>query len=834
MSFEMSGEVSKDHITQLLGRYAQNILVVIFGLLPIFFVPTAYAPFEFTKIFLVLIGLVSALILVSLSVLRSGSIVAKFPRTLVALWLVAAIVSVSAILSGDVRDALVGDQITTHSAAFVGILALIATLWGVIGVEKAAVMRLYMILATSTIVLVFFHVLRLIFGADAVSFGIFTSLIASPLGSWNDLALFLGLSVLLSLVALEQLPLTKAGKWIFGLVAILALCMLAIINFFTVWLVLGVVSLVVLVYTLGKDRFSDSQMPLISQKSTRFSSLPLALIIFAVSTLFIVGGATLGGMIAKYTGVSHIEVRPSLEATADIARQVYDSDALLGIGPNRFVDAWRLFKDQAINPTIFWNTEFNAGNGYITTFFVTAGVLGGLAWALFLIVFLISGILFLLTASDSDKMWYFIGVSSFVSAAYIWSMSVVYVPGAVVLMLGALCTGIMVAAQYRLDPRGSVTFSVIQNRRAGFIVTLVVIAIIIGSVSLLYGVGRYYASAYMFNRATAALNSGASLESVSADLEQAYALTQNDTYARRVAEYQLARMNQLLNISEPTDLNRKEFESLLVNAVNAANQATQGDSTEPANWSVLGSLYNLLVDTHRESVYDRGLEALTKAKDLDPKNPAPYLALAVFEERAGNKDEALARINEAIALKPNFVDAFFYLSQIQIKYGDLDAALQSSASMISLEPQNPARYYQLGVLEAAKNQHESAVVAFERAVELDPNFANALYLLAISYDAVNRPQDALEKFNKVLELNPGNANVEFLIDTLKKTGSLRSISVPAEESPIVNEQSPVTEENGTVTTNEAPNSSLVTPVNTVPTETTPSTPEESLDSSTAQ
>ena len=64
--------------------------------------------------------------------------------------------------------------------------------------------------------------------------------------------------------------------------------------------------------------------------------------------------------------------------------------------------------------------------------------LGVLAWLSFLGLFVYSGVRMLMKASGADRMWYFIAVSSFVSATYIWFMSVIYVPGAVVLLLGAL------------------------------------------------------------------------------------------------------------------------------------------------------------------------------------------------------------------------------------------------------------------------------------------------------------------------------------------------------------------------------------------------------------
>jgi hypothetical protein len=356
-----------DTLAKQLKGAAFTVLTVVFGLLPLFFIPLSAAPFGYSKILFVIVGLALILVLYSLYALRKGSISFKFPYALIALWAVFIITLVSALLSGDFKDAFIGDFFSIHSAAFVGILALSASIWALVDAEKAVVIRTYFLLAVSTVVLVVFHILRLIFGVHVLSFGIFTQNASSLIGGWNDLALFLGLSILLALVALEQLPLTKWGKWFFWAVAGLSLIMLSVINFIYVWVVLAIVSLVMLIYTIRKPQSSDSAHMLVGheKKAPTSSSLVLSLVVFAVSVIFLVGGSAISGFINNHTNISFVEVRPSFGATTDIARQVYKNDAFLGTGPNRFADAWRMYKNGAINATVFWNTDFTAGSGYV-------------------------------------------------------------------------------------------------------------------------------------------------------------------------------------------------------------------------------------------------------------------------------------------------------------------------------------------------------------------------------------------------------------------------------------------------------------------------------------
>lgn len=809
--------LKNDPIALRLGRYAQNILVIIFGLLPLAFIPTISAPFEYSKVLIVVIGLLAALVLYSLSVLRSGTVSIGISYPLCALWAVAGISAISSMLSGDFMDSFVGDFFSIHATLFMVVLASIPTVWMILRPSKTAVMKMYLLLAASTLVLVVFHILRLVFGAEFLSFGIFTGAVSTPIGTWNDLALFLGLSIILSLVVLEQLPLTKAGRMLFGVVTLLSLGMLSVINFFTVWIVLGLSSLVLLVYTLGKDRFSGGQPSLISSQNTNPTSLFVSLIVFVVSVIFIIGGSSVGGWIAQHTGLSYIEVRPSFEATSNIARNVYQENAVLGTGSNKFVDAWRLYKDDSINSTAFWNTDFNAGNGYVTTFFVTTGVLGGLAWIVFLVTYFVVGTRRLLGATEGDKIWYFIGVSSFVSAVYIWGMSIIYVPGAVVLMIGALCTGISLHAFSLLSGIPKKELVVGNNRRTGFMVTLAVMVVIVGSVSALYVMVRHYSAVYAFNESVLSMQAGKSIAELEQEVVGAYSLVSSDVFARRIAEYQLQRLNALAQLREPTEAQSQEFNTAMVNGVRFAQEAVKIDTQEPANWAVLAGIYNVLASMNVEGALDRVRDALAKSRELNPKNPLPYLETAVVEARVGNYDLARTYVEKAISLKPNFTEAYYFLSQLAVIQGNVAEAIQSTQAVITLEPNNPVRHYQLGVLESSRQNLDGAVTAFQNAIALDQNYANARYLLALAYDTKGETEKAREQLQTVLTLNPENAEIIELIRVIDSEGSLARLRAQVDTT--VSESTASTDETGTVSTGQATaETSLVNPINTVPKE----------------
>lgn len=801
-----------DHHDALAERFisiAQHILVVTFGLLPIFFIPATSAPFSYSKVLFVTIGLFAALILYGFALLRRGSVGLRVALAPAALWLVAFVALVSALLSGDFRDAFVGETLGVHTALFIALLALATTVWAIVGNSKAAVMRLFILLSFSTLVLSLFHVARLVFGADFLPLGLFSGdATLSPFGGWNDLAIFFGLTILLSLVAIEQLPLTKPGQALFAGVVAAALIMLAVINFFAVWVVLALVSLVVLIYGVTKDRFGGTEKKTMSQVS-----IGVSFAVLAVSVAFVIGGGFLSGIIGQAADVSYIEVRPSMDATVNIVRNVYATDALFGIGPNRFADAWRLFKDQGINESVFWSTDFNAGFGYIPTLFATMGILGGVAVLLFLAAFIYMGVRMLFRAEAPDRTWYFIGTAAFVGGLYTWVMAIVYVPGPTLLLLAALCTGLVAVAHNVLTkPARAFVLSGNGNRRIGVVFIFAFLVLLIGSVSALYFVGRHYASVYAFNQSFVMIAEGAQIDEVEARTAYAYTLSPDDGFARQLAEYQLARIGNLLTLTEPTAEDQETFNTTLTAAVQAAQTALAGDSTNPRNWTTLGAIYGTLAQSGFEGAYERAVESFTQARTYDPRNPSYLLVLAQLAYGAGQADAARAYIDEALALKRNYSDAIFFIAQMDITEGNVDSALQAARAVTAIEPQNPVRFFQLGLLHFSERQYAEAAAAFSRAITLNPDYANARYYRALAADTLGDPEAARSDLEIVLAANPGNELVGALLARLQSGQPLLDA---AELSAPVQDGGGVTQAGNSVTTTEPPDTPLVSPVNAV-------------------
>ncbi len=801
----------EDKVAKKLHTVAQYILVAVFGLLPILFLPMVEFSLAYTKTFAVIVATFTALTLYSFAVLRTGKFSISMPPPVIALWLLVIAGAASALLSGDVRDAFFGNFLENQTVAFLIALALIVTVSMNVLTNRRMIYRLYVLLSLSTLLLALFHIIRIFFGANALSFGVFGgNQVLTPVGSWNDLAIFFGLTILLSIVALEQLPLVKQGKILFGVVTVFALMMLAIVNFSPVWYVLGIVSLIVLIYSLARDRMTPEWLKgSLPDRNVSMHAIAMSGVVFATAFIFIAGGSVIGARISAMTGISYVEVRPSIQATTGVIGQVYGHDAIFGIGPNKFVDAWRLYRDPSLNSTIFWNTDFYAGVGYIPTFFVTMGIVGGLIWIGFLGLFIQLGIKTLLGAPEPDRMWYFIATSSFVSGLFLWLMSVIYVPGPMLVLLAALCTGLLLSARNALEPHHERVVSLAGNRRSGFILVSVVMLVMLVSLSGLYTIGRHYASAFLFAKGERTLGTG-DVEGSKALSIDAATLMNDDRYLRRIAELEYSDLIQVLNSPADTPNLEVRFRTALQNGIAVASRSTALDGTDANNWGLLGALFSAVVPLKIDGAYDRAKEALDKAKELDPQNPIRTLMLARLEYGQGNVDGARDLMNEALKQKPDYLDAALMLSQLEIAAGNIDAAIDSTVRTIQIDSRNPARYFQLGVLELAKNDIDTGIGALEAAVTLDPQYANARYYLAFAYDAKGEKDKAKEQLNKVLETNPDNAEVKDLLSKLARGEKISETQPPAQQSAVT------TTSEAPQSVEEKPDSPLLTPVNPIP------------------
>jgi len=727
------------------------------------YLPSGGVPLTTAKTFVLAAGALITLALYILARLSRGNVI--FPPLLLvgALWLPVIAYALSAAFSGVLfTNAFWGTALEPDTLGFMLIAACLGTLSAFM-VRRPEQYRSFLSVGAWIFgVVVLVEALVIIVGQFAPQT---ISPAFSILGSFSDLAFLVGLGVIGLLITFRFLELSQRVHRALLASGAGALVLLAVANSQLVWILLALVSLGLFVEAVMQrsPKASDTDLDehavmgdasFEPEEGTRPLVLPLA--VLALSLFFLIGG-TLGGALAGALHVNVLDVRPSWQSTFAVANKVYTASPVFGTGPNTFGVEWLKYRDASLNSTVFWNIDFSSGIGFIPTSFVTTGLLGVLAWVIFVGLFLVLGLRMLILRASEDPFIRYVAILSFVALLYLFTVAVFGLPNTVILVLAFVFAGLFVSTT-RFAARGrqwGVIFS--RSPRLGFVIVFVLTLLLLSSVIAAYTLVGHYIAAAELARSNVALGN--------ADLDTADQAAQNSiSFAPSASAYQLeagiaaARLNQIVASSTmPRAAAQQAFQTSLSAGINAALTATSLAPSDYRNWLALGDLYAQAVPLGVTGAYDSATTAYDKARVLNPTNPQiPYI-LAQLDLANKNTKAAQEHLKAAIGLKQDYTAAIFLLSQLQVQDGNVQDALASALAAAYFQPNDPNILFQIGILYAAQNDLANAATALGAAVAANPQFANARYFLSAVYAKQGDYENALTEMQAIADMSSDNA-----------------------------------------------------------------------------
>jgi len=647
-----------------------------------------------------------------------------------------------------------------------------------------------LILFLSALIIGVYQLLQLAKISFGFSRGWFSSLPFSLIGSWYDTGIFFGLIAVVSLIWLEFGQTFKSiNKKYLSIILGGSLFLVVIINFYPIWVMLALTSLVILVTHILKQKEIDG-----NEEGSIFKP---SMLILGLAILFLIF-ATPNGFLSKgifsfydYINLPISEIRPTSQSTFEVAKGVLKNDTFLGVGPNRFYQAWITYKPDNINLSPFWDINFNTGVGTMPTIMISAGILGFIAWAVFvLFIWFTAFRLWLVSRQVEDESLVGIYLSIVLVVVYLWVMAFVYNTGIVTTSLTFVLSGVLIAFASDSNILSSKIVSFKKTKLAQLLILPVLIFPLIFGFFGLYVVSDKLIGNALFYRSQSAISRG--------DLEKGNELllkaikhnSRSDYYYRTLAILELTKLTSLLrssNVDNQVDV-QKQFQSILDSAILSAGQAIYLDPQNYMNHLVLGQIYESLVPLKISGSYEKSLEQYNKARALNPKNPGILFNFARLEMTNGRDYSARDYLNESLAQKPNFSSALLVLAQIDASGGNLTEAINKTIEAVSLFPNDVGASFQLGVYLYQAEDYEKAILALNRVLELSPKNlnANAQYFLGFSYEAIGARTKALEQFESIQKYNPENQEIIQIINDLKSGRSLRA-SVPEEVTEAVDE-----------------------------------------------
>jgi hypothetical protein len=661
--------------SNILDRISFLVLLAVVVLLPIFFLPFFNISVETSKGLFLVVGLIVSVVFWTILRFSDGKINLPRSMALLAGGGIVLVLLLSSLFSGALGVSFFGTMFDIGSFWFIFCGFLLMLMSSVIFRDsKNARIVLFGTMLSSALLFIFqgLH----LFLPNILSLGVLATKTDNIFGSWNALGIFAGFTVVSSLFIIELFPITKRIKMALGALTVLAIMFIALVNFVFVWEILGIFALLIFIYKLSINAGKDKEKIKVIFPIASFA-------VVLISLFFFMSASFIGGILPAKLGISNNEVSPSLMSTMSVMKSVITEHPILGIGPNRFTEAWALYKPSLINGTQFWDVSFNSGFGLLPTLTATTGLLGILSWLIFLLIFIFTGVKWLFFSIKNNISLE--TVLFFFLSLYLFCSSFFYFTGTAIFLLAFVFAGVFIGLVGSSRKDGEISMSFFDDHRKSFFFMIFLVILMIVSAAAGFKYIQRFASVPYFTKTLSATNIG----DAEASINKALALNINDVYLRTYSQVYLLKLSSIAGTSGGlSDLDKGNLQASLDQAVNGAQLAVNYNSKNYLNYQMLGSVFQTAGSIGVPDAFDKSLEAYKKASELNPGNPRLKLVLSNISGALLKTKDAKEYAVLAITLKPDYVDALITLSQISKSEGNISEAVSYAEQALSLLPGN--------------------------------------------------------------------------------------------------------------------------------------------------
>jgi tetratricopeptide (TPR) repeat protein len=770
----------------ILNEAIKKIIYVLVFLIPIWFLPITINAVELNKQVVMVLLIIASLILWSIKILNRGEIKWKSNILNVAFGVFALICIISTIFSIRPYGSLVGwsDHL---SGSLINILCFIALYFLIVNnfKELKETFNLLFIFTVSSAIVSVIGMLQ-IWGKFILPFGITKIISFNTIGSVNTLGIFVAVMTIL-ITAMLFMVKRKGIKLFLILLGLLNIFILISINFWVLWLVLGVGMIIILLFGL-------MQMVKLGEKIS-WIALPITLLAVALIFLFFRPVLPLRPNLP-------IEVGLSYKSGLSIVGNVLRHNPIIGTGPETFVFNYAKYKPEGINQTAYWNVRFLNAPAKIYSLASDLGILGLLGFLAIIIIFAVKATKNLIKEKEeSNILKRFLSIGFFAAWIGIAVCWFIYSQNLVLMFVFWLLLSLFLTEESTSKEK---VYDLKKSPKILLIASISFMVIIVLVIGLLYVIGTKYIAEITYKRGVSLIETN---ENVNNGLNKIIKSTiinphEDNTYKvlSQLFIYKLEQdaVNTALTQAERANIVQTDAMS----AINSAMQTTNLSPRDASNWLLRGQVYRKLMAII-DGASDWEESSYNKAIEFEPSNPFVYLELGrlyankadMIVEKARNDQEtrktwneyiakAMENFNKSIELKINYSDAYYEQSKIYDRQGKIAEAIQKLEINRQLSPSDKNIAFQLAVLYYRSEKFKQAKAEFIRAIVLDDNFSNARYFLGLLYDWEGDRESAFDQFDRIAELNPDNEQIKDILENLNAgkpaLGKPISAKTPAE------------------------------------------------------
>ncbi len=449
-----------------------------------------------------------------------------------------------------------------------------------------------------------------------------------------------------------------------------------------------------------------------------------------------------------------------------------------GSGQGTFDAVFSMYRPASFNDTNAWNLRFQKSTNEWLQLTATIGVLGALAFLALAVRLLLE-----LTRAirrrgvSADDAWFRAGTCTF---AFLLILASFFTMWNLVL---ALLFWMLLGASTALRAERAAPETVAPRAFHPLVTSLGFSALVVAGIVLLFFAGRIWIADASLARANAAIAKREDLTKVQTSTANAINLNVHEPAAYFALAQNLLVQAQLKGQEEQPDATA--LRALVAGSVAAAQTGASRYARYAGSYEALAGI-DRSIDALSGVPSTASRDALTKATELDPKNPQLWLELGQYHLDAGRYQErqaadakddaakkektaadaraayeaALSSFQKAAALKKVYVAADVNLALSLRLLGKGDEAVTHLEQRVTQVPASADLFFNLGEHYLVDGRKDDALNAYTQAVAILPGYSDAHLRLGQLFEERKETDKAVTEYETVLRLNPGSTDVK--------------------------------------------------------------------------
>ena len=352
--------------------------------------------------------------------------------------------------------------------------------------------------------------------------------------------------------------------------------------------------------------------------------------------------------------------------------------ALLGVGPEGYINAYQRFKPLWMNGQPQWATVYVQSTMPFFTILTNFGLLGVAAW----LVLLVKGVkLALKPKAGSRELAWLVGLGFF--------LMFFFPLNAVILMLVALLVALFTASQRSaantLVVEPLIVFSKDQRflSKKGWPKMVVGLGVMVFAGVLFYLLSRSYLAFYSAYQSQKAAVANDGVKAYQAAVKAVKLNPYLDVFRRQLALLDVTLASSLANKADLTDEDQQQIAQLLQEAANEAKAAGVLDPVDWRNWQTLAQVYQSMVGVAKDA--DQwAVQAYIQAIRNNPLDPGLRIALGGIFFAQKDYIQAANVFQQAVSVKPNYPNSYYNLANALKEAGQFEQAKQAYETLLKL------------------------------------------------------------------------------------------------------------------------------------------------------